>query len=513
LSQGEIPNLDVWTPSPGSFPEKFRQPIYSRPTFKAPEWIRLPALDDHDHPVTEDDAIEMLSEQLGNMKIQLTETVTIKKRHHVVITMPDDPILASHLRERVEAMATLQDVKGSMETWLTTDIKSIMDSVVTAVQLQAQIESQTAADQDGQSSPTPAEDDNELSQIKSKSDIPKCDPAVAHLSSDPSPYLTSESPASQSTDSLLTSESSVMLPTPPDDHIQLPDMEDVSDLVTVSASKHCRAAFYAAQYSPAIDTSPEVSNDADTLNEVLKMTLDELGYTGPFLENEPFVFSHCPSLAPDVFKEHSLGHLRDLYAYHDRETALPPDAALTNIGIPVAYDLFESDQSHEELPASALEPYPYFPTMYDFVYTDQNADISVAAPFGQFNDPSLATLPFACLAPDSNPYDPLIQNNLTYLDFAASGTSDYSTFGHLDDEFLWNTFVPAQSQCNTASQVLPPSENAVFGSSTSPEPPSITGWGRFKRSVMNFVDQAKQKVQQQSSISPESMLQYLVDFP
>ncbi|PVG03206.1 hypothetical protein CPB86DRAFT_869655 [Serendipita vermifera] len=508
--RGEIENLDIWTPSPGSFPKRFRQPIYSRPTFDPPEWIRSPPSDNPDLAAVEHDTMDALSEQLGNMKIQLTETMIIKKRRHAVITIPDDPILASHLRERVEAMATLQDVKDSMETWLTTDIKSILDSVVAAVQLQAQIESQETVDQEGQSSATPTEDSKESPEDKSKSDVPKCDPAVAHLSSDPSPYLP-DSPASQSTDSLVTAESSAAVQTPLDEYIPLPDMEDVSDLVRVSASEHCHAAFYAAQYSPAIDTTPEVSNDADTLNEVLKMTLDELGYTGPFLENEPFIYNYYPSFKPDFFKDYSLKYLQEIYAYHDRETALPPDAAFVDIGVPVAYDLFEADQQSEELPAPDSEPFPYFPTLNDFVYTDHNADINVAPHFGQIDDPSLATLPFAYLAPDTRPQDPFTFIDLTSFDFAASG-SYHSTFGDLGDSLSWN--VPDQNECedNGPHSILPVSEITDPVSSASLEPSNITGWGRLKRSVMSFVDQAKQKVQRQNSISPESMLQYLVDF-
>ncbi|KAG8756131.1 hypothetical protein FRC14_003331 [Serendipita sp. 396] len=149
MDKRELPSIDNWTPSPNGFPKPFEMPDYEMPTFDTVEYPRqLSKTSPSSHTVTtpvSSDDFDQLSELFDRLTVQHSKIVTFKRRHHIVMTLPEDQNLASRIRQKVQSLATQQESEGGIEVWLANRVVYDLRELEDSLQLQAQIISPNAA--------------------------------------------------------------------------------------------------------------------------------------------------------------------------------------------------------------------------------------------------------------------------------------------------------------------------------------------------------------------------------
>ncbi|KAG8829465.1 hypothetical protein FRC17_006532 [Serendipita sp. 399] len=532
INKGKLLGFDRLKPSPNAFPKPFEMPIYDYPTFDPVEYPRkpfTPLQSAPPAPPVSDDELDELSSLFDRLSVDHSKVITFKRRHHIVMTLPENQDLASRIRQRVQSLATQQASEGGIEVWLANRIVYDLRDLEDSLQLQAQVNSPNAAQDDinqeqlsqgtqanhetshdvapaqytqlpptstnptqststsaAAASTTSAAPPATASRRRTRSrrqvvSVPeRAQPEVTTLPVPTEPPVPSSpyhhSAASGSTDSLQTVDSSMELNTPrfstPGLPPEVPDIE-VLGYADVFGDKREVLSF-----PLEFDIMESVPITNESLDEALKMTLTELGYLEQYVEKS-FVRIHQ-------------AQIQEIPYANIHEDAIANPAILSSLD-PI-------DPEFATNPAYIQDPDPFGTLSQSKKAPPSSWDRDAAIAWAQANYPDVSADTY--VGPTLRLYDPLGPS----LPFPLSDLNDKPEhFDHPMPSALYE-WEPTH-----------PTSLFTFEGKPIPEHDPNLKW----ETIINYLEKLIQKDQRReirwakrqrwpiSSVDPRSMLQYL----
>jgi hypothetical protein len=492
-----------------------------------------------------DDDISSVAEQLQNLQLYRKETVIEKKK--VVYPLPLPPSIAKVLEKRKKKRAERR-ARRSAELSATQDnnlnlvqVTSSQDNQdSTETQPQTQVESQVAAEPEEQVVPNLCDKLSRLIVGRKRSNLSERSSQGSSSNIDDSGSSGEETDDwGEEEDLDLSSTEEVSPYQPMNSWTTLmssdPLSHEESSMTPKSMCLHLSQAFKDLNKDPIWTLPMESlsSKDLDTmedalplrdlvmddrsLNEVLLMTLGDIGYKGPLPADfhEPLRFNYVPSLAPNPAAP-VLEYLQEAFVNFEKEGTLPADAGIMDLGSNIRYEP-NMWQEEEALPEPSTEPFPYFSVPQDSLLTNQYSDFHGVSTSGQY------LISSGTLMPPTNMFEEhqiLYQQSLDYSTTAFGYETEPGPFGtpyivqshtffHQHPSITYSTPFEGMSTLQSPPIYASPQMDEI---ATPPpvDPPENKGWSKLLRSILKLIGKAtKDKAETQSSIDPESMLQYL----
>ncbi|CCA75920.1 hypothetical protein PIIN_09916, partial [Serendipita indica DSM 11827] len=383
IRNNELPGLDSAEPPASSWPAPFVTPRYEWPTFPPPEWPRTPkeALSEPELPAVTSEDVDELTDMFAKFSPDIIKTFKYKRRHHIVITLPDDPEMARKVKRKIASIATPVQSDGPIPMWVAKRSVSLLAELEADLQV-SKIHAETPpAVSEAPQEPAPlviptwGDLQAQISATQQERQVPAIvvtpptsrAPQAQVFSDEPSSDEQSSSPNTPRDEdadlpdhpALQDSESMPASDTIEDPMKILPFIGDITAILWPKSGQHP-----AASYHPHILTKETrqvpIELDDNLMNEALQRTLRECGIepvTDPVMEDErPLVYTRGLSLVPKVAAP-VLAEI-DRLAGDNNEPLIPLEAHMAQEGYNDLVDPYRIlvDDGPEPLPPAAYEP-------------------------------------------------------------------------------------------------------------------------------------------------------------
>jgi hypothetical protein len=558
IKMGTSP-LDNWKPSPRGFPRPFKMPRYRRPSFPPPRWPRAPQIEVAFYQQVTDADLDDLVERLNEMQLVELRTITVERRmksttanrhnlankvlnsirkflpisssiqaapinisnpkmqapHYVLEVIPtgDKPTQENVIDQVTNPEG--QTGQGSHSNNMDhvsqgskRSKKSTRRKLRRVLSPQVQVNDQQDGSNDPKALPELCKGVSQISiGSKSKSSDTESNSgssaaSTTDLEDDTESFDDNYSEPGLSSETLPSFTSTFTVMTPEESSAELLEFPHQANYHGNGPAHP--AAFY---QPPPIDIPAKLPMDDETLDEVLQMTLEEIGWTGPPLLKGPFVYCHHPTFTVDPFIKAASDHLAPAFAGYEAEGTIPFEAHLANVQDSATREAdFYALPSDVEPSTNLSENFPFFEMPQDYMYTGHNGDINIVPYSDHLSDPQGMMLPFAIMSQEQS-LEAIFNENYYPIDpsppFSDYASSSSYVLAPISTE-PQSDILSGDLQWNLAGYSAPLVVQETF---VPPEPPHNKSFERFIQSILKPIRNACKRVS--SSIDPESMLQYL----
>ncbi|KAG8819742.1 hypothetical protein FRC19_009572 [Serendipita sp. 401] len=500
----DIFNLDECHSPPGSFPAPFEMPDYELPSFPAPRWPRPPQFVYDGFVQVAKTEMDDLVGMFDNLQVVRTKPVLVSKvmkatnaaRFNLakkVLKSIRSFVPAPKLKKALRFADVPQDEGNPEHT------KSFGDPHVKPKKLKKKNKKVTQV-QINESSPV----DVQVTEPSSIDVIMEM-PSICHQVADIDLEDSFQNPSAVKTHP-IQSFGGLFIPMSP--------RETPDDLLRLRRNPDgTRALHPAARYEPQLEVPivEDVCLGNDAVDTALKMTLEQLGYSGEILEPEPPVHVHIPLLAASQPIDPILDALEPTYSALDpEEKELLNKVSTIKLDRPPYFDPFSSSEVSQ--PAATV------PSIVDQSSVTSSVDTN-GVHTSSLYDPQCTPLPIALLSPDRYPTDGYIFDSAfvkpTLRHYDPQGSMLPVTLADLNE----NPHVfdyPMPKSTYVWEPAIPTTLFTPEGEPLPEHDPNLK-W----ESIINYLEECIQKEENRetrwanqqewpiSSTDPRSMLQYL----